>query len=140
MRCSQRTSPANSQTEANGVMNWGWREGAVDAQEEHIELRYGDAAKRAYDEWLPIALIGKPTNHVFPVSWLMAPDNPSKQRIIDAARKELDFYLVEKHEANSWAYAKYHCSTAANMYSKVRWSYFTNAISEQARSSPYKSS
>ena|SRR6266480_2165659 len=81
---------------------------------------------------LPIALIGKPTNHVFPVSWLMTP--------IDAARKELDFYLADKHEANPWAYAKYHCNTAANMYSKVHWSYFTNAIPRQALSSPNKSS
>ncbi len=47
----QAISPANSETKAKGVMNWGWREGAVDAQEEHIEVRYGDAAKGAYDEW-----------------------------------------------------------------------------------------
>jgi hypothetical protein len=141
-RCAaaQPTSPVNSETEGSGGTNWGWREEVVNIQGEHIEIRYGDAAKDAYDEWLPIALIGKPTNHVFPVSWLITPDNSSKQRMIDAVKKELDFYLVEKHEANPWAYAKHHCNTAANIYSKVHWSYFTNAIPGQPHSSPYKSS
>jgi len=44
--------------------------------------------------------------------------------MIAAAGRELDFYLVEKGGANPWAYAKYHCNTAANMYSSVHWSYF----------------
>jgi hypothetical protein len=46
--------------------------------------------------------------------------------MIDAARKELDFYLVEKHGENSWAYAKYHCGTSANICSTLHWSYFQN--------------
>jgi len=107
------------------LKNWSWREGAVDTEGEHIELRHGKAATRTYEQWLPIALIGTPTNHIFPVLWLMSPGNPSNEQMIDAAKKELDFYLVEKREANPWAYAKYHCNTAANMYSDVHWSYFS---------------
>jgi hypothetical protein len=45
-------------------------------------------------------LIGKPTNHVFPMLWLVSPDKPAREQMIDAARKEIDFYLVEKHEEN----------------------------------------
>jgi hypothetical protein len=110
--------------EANSGTKWSWREGVIDGQTEHIELRYGDAGASDYEQWVPIALIGKPTNRAFPVRWLISPDNASYKQMVDAARKDLDFYLVEKHEANPWAYAKYHCNTAANMYSKVHWSYF----------------
>jgi hypothetical protein len=116
-------------------MKWSCQEAVVDAQGEHIELSYGDAAESAHEQWLPIALIGRPTNHVFPVSWLMSPDNPPHQHMIDAAKKELNFYLVEKREANPWAYAKYHCNTGANMYSSVHWSYFPNGNHGQRHSS-----
>ncbi len=40
------------------------------------------------------------------------------------ARKSLDFYLVGLNKPDPWAYAIYHCNTAANMYSEVHWSYF----------------
>ena len=105
---------------------WSWREGSVDANEEHIELRYGDASKTNHESWLPIALVGRPEDHVFPVFWLMKPDDPSREEMIIAARRELDFYLVEKGEPNPWKYAIYHCSTSANLYSDVHWSYFPN--------------
>jgi hypothetical protein len=55
--------------------------------------------------------------------------------MIAAAKKELDFYLVEKGEMNPWAYAQYHCSTAANMYSTVHWSYFPSGTRGQRVSS-----
>jgi hypothetical protein len=115
--------------------NWSWGPGDVDVEGEHIELRFGDAVKSDYEQWLPVALIGKPTNHVFPVLWLMSPDNPSREGMIDATRTDLNFYLVEKREANPWEYAKYHCNTSANMYSSVHWSYFPNGNRAQRHSS-----
>jgi hypothetical protein len=121
--------------EASSGTNWSWREGVIDVQTEHIELRYGDAGEIDYEQWVPITLIGKPTNRVFPVRWLMSPDNPSNEQMINAARKDLDFYLAEKGEANPWAYAKYHCNTAANMYSKVHWSYFPDGNRGERHSS-----
>ena len=102
---------------SKGLTSWSWREGMVDVREEHIQLRFGDAAKSVYKQWLPVALVGKPRNQVFPVLWLISPDNPSHEEMIAAARKELDFYLLEKGEPDPWAYAKYHCNTAANVYS-----------------------
>jgi hypothetical protein len=55
--------------------------------------------------------------------------------MINAARKDIDFYLVEKGEANPWAYAKYHCSTAANIYSKVHWLCFPDGNRGQRHAS-----
>ena len=104
--------------------NWSWREGVVDVQEEYIELRYGDAAKSDHSQWVPIALIGKPAKNVFPVFWLITPGDSFREGMINAVKKELDFYLAEKDEADPWAYAKYHCNTGANIYSSVHWSYF----------------
>ena len=63
--------------EASSETNWSWREGVIDVQTEHIELR--DAEESDYQQWVPITLIGKPTNRVFPVRWLMSPDNPSHE-------------------------------------------------------------
>jgi hypothetical protein len=45
--------------------------------------------------------------------------------LIARAREELDFYLVEKNEADPWAYAVYHCNTGTNLYSLIHWSYFS---------------
>ena len=39
-----------------------------------------------------------------------------------AVRNELKFYLVEKEEQDPWRYAKYHATTASNIYSSVTWS------------------
>ena len=128
-------STAESGGQRKGAANWSWREGVVDAREEHFELRFGDPSESAYEQWIPIVVIGKPTNHVFLVLWLISPDNPSHEQMIAAARKELDFYLVEKGEVNPWGYAKYHCNTAANMYSSVHWSYFPNGNRGERHSS-----
>ena len=120
--------------------NWGWQNGVVDVEGEHIELHYGDAEKTAYEQWLPIAVIGKPKGRVFPVRWLINPGNPSRERMIDAARKQLDFYLVQHPKGfpgtgHPWDYAIYHCNTGANMYSSVHWSYFPNGSRGQHHAS-----
>lgn len=113
---------------------WRWQEGAVDPDGEHIEVRYGDASNTRYEEWIPIALIGKPRRRVFRVRWLrMLPAIDTA--IIGEVHRELDFYLVDKREPNPWAYAIYHCSTGANMYSKVHWSYFPSGRQGERQSS-----
>lgn len=104
--------------------HWRWEDGVVDERKEHIELRHGNATETAYKNWKPIARIAKPKHHVFPVEWLVRQDSPAHQAILADARRELDFYLVEKDEPDPWAYARYHCNTGANMYSRVHWSYF----------------
>ena len=44
--------------------------------------------------------------------------------MLDGARRELNFYLIELKEKDPWSYACYHCSTATNLYSKVHWEYY----------------
>jgi hypothetical protein len=90
---------------------------------EHIEIRYGDAASSGYEAWTPVALVGRPEGSVFPVRWLRAPSDVAAEVIADV-RRELDFYLVDKGERDPWAYAIYHCTTAANLYSAIHWSYW----------------
>jgi len=74
---------------------WAWREGEVDPQKEHIELRYGNAADTPYEKWDPVSLIGKPENNIFPVKWLMDPLIQAQRDIVNKARRELDLYLLE---------------------------------------------
>jgi hypothetical protein len=114
---------------------WRWQDGVVDPHGKHIELRYGDAGKSPYENWQPIARIGRPKKQVFPIEWLIAADSLEHEPMIIEARQELDFYLVEKGEPDPWAYAKYHCNSLANIYSRVHWSYFPRGIQGKRHSS-----
>ena len=104
---------------------WAWRVGSVDRTTEHFELRYGSSDKAGWDDWLPVALVGPPSERVFVVEFLieekLAPQHP---KIIRQVQEELDFYLVNLGERDPWAYAQYHCGTASNVYSDIHWSYF----------------
>ena len=108
----------------NDLRAWGWIEGKVAADEEHIEIRYGNAEDSDWEHWQKIALVGPPKEEEFTVQFLMAVNGTREQDMINKVKRELDFYLVDKQEKNPWAYAHYHCGTAANLYSNVHWSYF----------------
>lgn len=61
--CFMTTSP-NHVKRILASINWSWQEGLVDCRgRAHRNSATGEA--RAYEEWPPIALVGKPTNHVF---------------------------------------------------------------------------
>jgi hypothetical protein len=69
-----------------------------------------------------VAVVGPPEDKTFPVEFLdqrAAEEVPAD--VLDAVRKELDFFLVELREPNPWAYAHYHCGTMANAMSSVQW-------------------
>ncbi len=122
--CDVLTSSNSARRTRDG---WCWHEGPVDGDHEHIEVRYGDASKTGYEGWVPVALVGRPAQRVFPVRWVAETDGQAAIEV----RRELDFYLVE-HPAtypetgHPWEYAVYHCGTAANMYSHVHWSHFAS--------------
>ncbi len=99
-----------------------WEVGRVDRAKEHIELRVGDD-KVPRKEWTLVALIAPPKRHVFTVEFMVAEEDPANKDLISKAQSELQLYSVELRENDSWAYARYHCSTAANIYSDVHWSY-----------------
>jgi hypothetical protein len=114
---------------------WTWSEGVVDTNEDHFELTYGDV--RSDDSPILVALIGHGEGRTFLVQFLDLPKSQQKYlfaaanepnreqlKILERVKSELDFYLVEKGEPDPWGYAKYHCGTASNLYSKVRWGYY----------------
>lgn len=97
-----------------------WTEGFVDTEEEHIKISYGNDS-------VPVALVAPPGKRVFTVQFVLSANLSTTdpyQKILEETRKELDFYLIEKREENPWAYAIYHCGTAANIYSRVHWGHY----------------
>lgn len=104
--------------------DWQWREGPVDRADEHFELRYGSYEQGSWNDWLPVAVVGRPTGRIFPVQFLIAEDDrPRHIEAIQSVKEELDLYLVEERELDPWDYAQHHCGTAANFYSPVHWSH-----------------
>jgi hypothetical protein len=109
---------------------WRLQDGVIDLQKEYIEIRYGDVSDSSAEDWIPVALVGRPENNVFPVQWLVGTDNPDYKSMKDDVRRELNYYLVELGEPDPWAYAQYHCTTASNLYSSVHWSYYPEGDKE----------
>jgi hypothetical protein len=107
----------------------------VDRTKEHLELRYGSAEDHGWDEWTPVAVIGPPADGAVKVQFLVDRSDPSNADAVSYAAREIQFYLIDKGEPNPWAYAKYHCGTSANVYSKVHWSFWkpTGKMLVQAR-------
>lgn len=100
---------------------WKWVEGPVDRLSEHIELYYADI--NSEESGRLIALLGPPKDYTFSVTWIAKNTNPDEVPMIEATRRELDFYLLEVGGPDPWAYACYHCTTTANFYSNVHWVY-----------------
>jgi hypothetical protein len=99
-----------------------WKEGVVDLTKEHIQLFYGEYDEKA----LPVARVAPGTDRTFHVQFLDLPNLKGVERseIMAEVRKELDFYLAELEKSDPWEYAKYHCTTASNVYGSVHWAYF----------------
>lgn len=103
---------------------WRWAEGKVNSAEEHIQICYGNPQDSDWARFPKIALLSPPEEKKFTVQFLLDAKGRKEQDMIREVRQELDFYLVEKKEENPWAYARYHCGTAANIYSRVHWDFF----------------
>lgn len=104
-------------------MPWRWTEGAVDPDLEHLELHYGNGLDSP-GSWKKIAMVGKPDRRVFPVTWLVDRGSPEAPILLQVAKQDLDFYLLDVGGHDPWGYALYHCCwTSADLYSMVHWSY-----------------
>lgn len=110
---------------------WSWTVGQVDTSSEYIELRYGSVESGTYNDWLPVAYISSPQDHVFCIQFLIQPLDENKKVALEAAKKELNFYLVEKGEPDPWSYAQYHCGSTAYVYSDIHWSFFPEVWTEK---------
>ena len=94
----------------------------IDRRAEVIEIRFGDAAREGYDTWIPVALVERPHNGKFGVELILPPKTKGYKEILTLLSEELTFYFTTKQEPDPWAYAYYHCTTAANLYSRLHWS------------------
>ena len=101
---------------------WKWEEGFVDTKEKHIKVGYGGFE----DPFVPMALVAPGEGNCFVVQFLIKKEeiDPNKRANYDAMIKELNFFLVELCKEKPWNYAIYHCGTASNMYSTIRWAYY----------------
>jgi hypothetical protein len=124
MEPADRKRPPGNRAEMPARRVWSWREGPVDRAGDHFELRFGSVHAGGWDDWLPVALVGPPVEGVFAVQFLVSHAEERNASVLGEVRRELDYYLVNKREPDPWKYARYHGSTAANMYSKVHWSFF----------------
>lgn len=98
-----------------------WSEGVVDLEKEHIKLfvgPFGDTAQL-------VALVAPAGERSFTVQFVVK--KAGYAEAVNEVTRELNFYLIEKGEDNPWAYAKYHCSTASNIYSSVHWGLYRSA-------------
>ncbi len=43
--------------------------------------------------------------------------------VSDDVGRELTLYLTKLNERDPWLYARYHCGTAANIYSTIHWTF-----------------
>ena len=109
---------------------WKWTTGVVDTNEDHIKLWYGDPphqdSKGVQYDHTPVALVARGPGKSFIVQFLLSARSSDKRaaKILQTVRWELDYYLLDVGGPKPWAYAQYHCYTAANMYSKVHWGWF----------------
>ena len=96
----------------------------IDRTADIIEIRFGDAKSGEWNTWLPVALVEKPRNGELGVELLLPPNTAKNRKILASLSEELNFYFFEKKESDPWAYACYHCTTFANLYSPLHWSHF----------------
>ena len=104
-------------------MDINWHTGDVDKDDEHFILYYGDVNKIKLSDCTPVAMIDRPVNGIYNVKWVVDQKDLKFEEAIKQVCKDLDFYFVELGKPDPWAYAKYHCTTASNIYSHVHWSY-----------------
>jgi type I restriction enzyme M protein len=119
----EKSEKEHSQIEETVPTKWRLDEGIVDTNEEYIKITYGSIDDGDFE---PIALVAPGNNKTFTVQYLLQPEpeNKEQQKMLDAVRKELNFYFLELKEKDPWAYACYHCTTAANLYSDIHWHYY----------------
>ena len=107
---SERPTRPTPEQQPSGA--WEWCEGLVDKRLDHFELHYGEAfASGGVDTWIPVAVVGLMRKGVVNVEFLINRTDPRNSQIVEAAVKELNFYLEELNEADPWRYLQYHCGT-----------------------------
>ena len=110
---------------------WKWVEGVVDTNDDHIKIWHGSPPTEGkggavHESGDPVALLARGRGKTFTVQFFLKAGRRDRRSatILKAVQRELDFYLIEHVAPDPWAYAQYHCYTAANIYSKVHWGWY----------------
>jgi len=99
--------------------------GIVDREHDYVELLYGDTERLGLCSLVPVAVVAPGQGDCFVVQFTIDVDNLSAELIgmLEEVQAELEYYLINKHEADPWVYTVYHCGAANNWYSRVHWVY-----------------
>ena len=87
---------------ANRTDSWRWQMAFVDPTREHLELRYGSSDDGDWDDWIPVARVGRPVNRVFPVQFVLPDDDCEDAEAREAVGRSLDYYLVGLGKPDPW--------------------------------------
>ena len=105
-----------------------WVEGVVNRRADHVSLSYGEG-RRA------VALVAPHARHGFTVQFLLKARRTEAHanKILDAVRQELTFYLLDVVGPDSWPFVQYHCDTPANRLSSVHWPWHPQSVARLPR-------
>ena len=97
-------------------------EGPVSPDDEHMALSYG-----SFDTDKPpfpiVARVSAPVDGIVTLELLIDGSTTDHEEISAEVRRQVHWLFVEKGEPSPWVYARYHCTTSANIYSLVHWSW-----------------
>jgi hypothetical protein len=112
-------------------------EGPVSQNEEHIAISYGSVGT---DEtpFPTVARVSAPKDDVINLEFLIDDSTTRDAEIIADVRRKVHWLFLEKGEAKPWAYARYYCTTAANIYSSVHWNWVSTRRSVMTAKGPHR--
>jgi hypothetical protein len=100
---------------------WHWKKGKIDRNKLHFELKYGDLNKVEPKDLISVALVARHIGFKCHVEFVLNKEIQNYDEIYERAKREIDFFLIEKGERNPIAYLMHHRNQAANFYSDIHW-------------------
>ena len=105
-------------------------EGPVSENEAHIAISYGSVGTDK-TPFPTVARVSAPRDGVIALEFLIDDSTTHDAEVMADVRRQVHWLFLEKGEANPWAYARYHCTTAANIYSHVHWGWVSETPSPE---------
>ena len=106
--------------------SWSWVEGKVDRSKRHFKLVYGDIEQDT-DKWVDIAYVDYPLDGNFTVEFILRdPKNQQESVMIDEAKWQLDYHIVERALSYPARYMEAYCGMTANFYAVIHWGIYNS--------------
>ena len=97
--------------------------GEVDPEGERLTLIYGEMNSDSWDGGLPVARFSKPVQGVLTCQFLISPDTPDLEDLLEGAHRAIEEILVRVNCLPTWEYARYRCGGFSNVYGEWHWSF-----------------